>query len=496
MGFKEMIQDELNSSVTENGAIGYKTTKKEIVDFNFKISSYRNKSEEEIEVDFKKVWFENKELAFKYLFFLRDAREGVGERRLFRICLRSLIENDQIVNNINHDFFNLIAEFGRYDDIIALLGINEKTDKLIFKYVKDTLAHDLICKLEGEPVSLLAKWLPSINTSSQETRALAKKIIKGINTTEKKYRKMLSELRAYLDVVEVKCCSNKWEQIKYENVPSYANLKYKEAFVRHDPERRAKYLESLNEGKTTINSKVVFPHDIINKYNKEYDITLENMWKALPNYLDQQDSILVVRDGSGSMTRRIGKSNICVLDVATALSIYFSERCKGPFKDCFITFSARPELINFTGYESLYDKLKLCNSYNECSNTNIEATFDLILQTAIKNKLEQKDLPNLLIISDMEFDQATALFDHEQKTLFDTIKTKFKYYGYNLPKLIFWNVNSRTHTIPITENESGVCLVSGFSPTITKLVLSSDKDPYNIIVKELSKERYKKIILK
>ena len=350
--------------------------------------------------------------------------------------------------------------------------------------------------------TLLFKWLKSENTSSKESRELAKKIRKALNMPSKQYRQLLSKGRKALDIIEVKTCSNRWDEINYETVPSQANLKYKDAFLKHDETRRKEYLESLEKGEAKINSSVLFPHDIVYKYIPnnyslhKKDTALEAMWKGLPDYVKGNGNTLVVRDGSGSMTCNIGKTNISALQVATALSIYFSERCKGEFKDKFITFSSSPEFVDLHNLSSLHDKLRECYRYDDCSNTNIEKTFDLVLKVAVKNNLKQEDIPNLLIISDMEFDNATGYYSYYVKDrLFDIISSKFKAQGYEMPRLIFWNVNSRTNTIPLTQNKNGVILVSGFSPAITKMVLSEQTDPYQALVEQLMSERYKNITL-
>ena len=495
--FIEALEKEMNKSVTENGALGYKTTKHEIVDFNFKVASYRSKTEEEIKADFKKVWGENKELALKYLFYVRDVREGLGERRLFRTCIK------EIVNELDGRVFDWIAEMGRYDDLFIFTGT--KLQRKLIGYITKQLAEDYRNMKESKPISLLSKWMPSVNTSSKETKKLAKIIIsewKKISpqVNEKEYRHMLSELRSYLDVVEKKMCSQKYSEINYETVPSQANLKYKDAFLKHDEARRKEYLESLEKDKAKINSSVLFPHDIVNRYYNGYsikknkDTALEAMWKGLPDYVKGNGNTLVVRDGSGSMTCNVGQTTIRALQVATALSIYFSERCKGGFKDKFITFSSSPEFVDLHNFSSLHDKLRECYRYNDCSNTDIEKTFDLVLKVAVKNNLKQEDIPNLLIISDMEFDSARGYYTNEDK-LFNIISAKFKAQGYEMPRLIFWNVNSRTNTIPLTQNKNGVILVSGFSPAITKMVLSEQTDPYQALVEQLMSERYSKITL-
>ncbi len=488
------IKNELNVSTTENGAKGYLTTNKAIVDFNFKISSYRNKSENNIVVDFKKVYYEDPQLALKYIFYVRDIREGLGERRLFRICIK------EIINQLDTRVFDWIAEYGRYDDLFVFFGT--KLEDQMITYVYNQLINDMNNCINNKSVSLLAKWMPSIKTSSKESMMMAKKFINGFNKfnqedkiTNKDYRKTLSKLRSYIDVIEKKQCANEWDKINYSTVPSIANLKYKDAFMRHDKTRRIAYLESLEIGEVKINSSVTFPHNIVSKYNirDNKDIALEEMWKALPNYVNGNSNTIVVRDGSGSMTWS-SNNGIKAIDIATALAIYFSERCEGAFKDKFITFSSKPELISFEKYKTLQDKLKLCSTYNDCSNTDLKKVFDLILKTAVTNKLTQEEIPTLLIMSDMEFNNA-CIEDPDEK-LFTTIAKTFANYGYKLPKLVFWNICSRTNTIPITQNELGVILVSGYSPAICKMILQEENDPYKALLNILNSDRYKQITLK
>ena len=156
--------------------------------------------------------------------------------------------------------------------------------------------------------------------------------------------------------------------------------------------------------------------------------------------------------------------HVTALDVANALAIYFAERASGEFKDKYITFSKSPQLVDLGKVKTLRDKISIALKHNEIANTNVEAVFDLILNTAIKHNMKQEDVPqNILIISDMEFDEATCCAPSDER-LFTTIGKKYANSGYKLPRLVFWNVNSRTRTIPVTQNENGVALVSGFSP--------------------------------
>ena len=491
MDFMNAMKQTLNNeSITENGAIGYQTTGKELLDLDFAVASLRSMTDEEVVRLFMRAFNEDKLSAMVWLFYARDIRGGLGERRLFRTVLSSL--DPRFVVPI----ISLIPEYGRYDDMWCLLD-NNSTASVVYKIVKEQLSQDLKDMQESKPISLLAKWLPSINASSTKTKEYGKKLCKALRMSEREYRKTLSKLRKYIDVVEVKMSANNWSEINYEAVPSRANLIYEDAFFRNDGKRRREYLLRLKEGKTKINSSVLFPHDIVNKYKREEEKnpTLEALWKSLPNTVNDCDSTIVVADGSGSMTSRIDpSSSTTALDVANALAIYFSERLTGQFKNKYITFSERPQFVDFYDCISLFSKINEALRHNECSNTNIEAVFNLILKTAIRYNMRQDDLPkNILIISDMEFD-ACARDDNgrrfENKRLFKVISQKYEKAGYKLPRLIFWNVNSRTKTIPLTENDCGVALVSGFSTNIAKMVMSSELDPLKCLLEVLNSSRY------
>lgn len=417
MGFmnsmKSTLNEDFNESYTENGALGYRTTGKHLLDLNFKVASLRKADAETIISGFDKAFSEDHIHALKWLFYLRDAREGLGERRSFRIIMSHMANVEPEISKV---LIGLIAEYGRYDDLLSLVGT--ECEKNALEVIKNQLMKDLEAKKANKPVSLLAKWMPSCNATSYKTKENATVVRKYLGFTERQYRKILSELREYIDVVERKMSAKKWGEINYETVPSKANLVYNNAFLKNDEERRREYLDKLEKGEAKINSSTNFPHDIVHSYlkgrsyyrsNIKEDKALEALWKALPDTVQGDGNTLVVRDGSGSMMCSVDpNSSITALEVATALAIYFSERCSGEFKDNFITFSSRPELIDLSACSSLAEKIRRCYAENDCSNTDIEKTFDLILQTAINTNMKQEDMPkNILIISDMEFDQAT-----------------------------------------------------------------------------------------
>ena len=499
MGFYDAIKNELNNEtkLTENGAVGYRTSGKKLLDLNFAVASLRRASETEIVNKFMDAYWENPILAIKWLFYNRDVRQGLGERRTFRIILKHLAsEQTEMIKEL----ILLISEYGRYDDLWCLLDTDLKED--VVSAVHKQLGEDHMNMHDNKSISLLCKWLPSENASSKDTKRYATIIRKGLEMTPRGYRKMLSAMRKYIDVVECKMSAKEWNTINYETVPSRANLIYNNAFLRNDEERRREYLSKLEKGEAKINAGTLYPHDIVHKYMsgggwyqslKSYDATLEGLWKALPDTVKGAENTIVVADGSVSMTCNVGgNTSVTALDVANALAIYFAERASGEFKDKYITFSSRPQLVDFSNAKTLRDKIGIALRHNEVANTNIEATFDLILQTAINNNMSQEDMPkNILIISDMEFDCATSCRSNE--TLFTTIAKKYAAHGYQLPRLVFWNVNSRTGTIPVKENDLGVALVSGFSVNIVNMVMSNKLDPYECLLDVLNTERYQPI---
>lgn len=498
-------------SVTENGAIGYKTSGKALLDLNFSVSSLRKAAKETIEKKFSDAFFENPTYAVKWLFFARDVRGGMGERRIFRICFAWLANTrPEVVKKL----IPLIAEFGRFDDLFYS-GLEGELWNVVVDYIDNQITEDYKNVEAGKPTSLLAKWLPSCNTSSSETRTLAKKIYTALKLSEKEYRKMLSKIRANLKVIEVNASAKNWSAIDYEKVPSMANLKYKNAFLRNDEARRREYLAKLDKGEAKINSSVAFPCDIVHNYILkghgyynynmiQIDSALEAMWKSLPDFVKANDhatSTIVCADDSGSMTDR-ASGNMTILTVAQSLAIYFSEKLTGPYKDKCITFSSRPQYLDFSNCKSLIDKIKVMYSHSEVANTNIEAVYDLILQTAIDNNLKQEDIPaNVLLISDMEFDSMVNFngcsrysyngnYSAKQCALFEQIKQRYEAAGYVMPRTVFWNVGSRTGTVPIQEHKTGTALVSGYSPAIAKMVFSAKTDPYEVLLETLDAERY------
>ena len=513
--FENALKNTLNDvcACTENGACGFKTAGNPLLDINFAVSSLRSKSNTEVEKMFSDAFYFNPLLATKWLFMLRDVRFGLGERRSFRICFKWLANTrPEIVKKL----IPLVAEYGRFDDIIYSGLEGELWDNVV-DIVVNQLEQDVKNMEAGKPVSLMAKWLPSCNTSSRSTVAIARKLIASLGMSEKQYRKTLAKLRAYLKVIEVKMSAKQWSEIDYEAVPSKANCKYNSAFLRNDETRRRAFLDALEKGEAKINSSANFPCDIVHAYTKNShfgwyryrieseDAALEAMWKALPE-VKINGNLICCCDGSGSMTVQVDPhSKMTALDVCNALGIYCSEHLTGPFKNKYITFSNHPQYVDFTNAKSLAEKLNIAYEHDECASTNIEAVMDLMLETSIRNHLKQEDIPDLCIISDMEFNSAIDFgggysywnrpsdYSASKNALFERIRQKWEAAGYKLPRIIFWNVNSRTGTIPLQQNENGVVLCSGFSQTQFKMLMSNKTDPYEVLVEALNVERYQPV---
>lgn len=498
MNFMERLHTMVNENkkMTENGAVGYETTGKALVDLNFAAASLRNMPEAEVVRRFIPAFYEDRILAIKWLFFLRDVRGGMGERRSFRIIVHYLAEREP---GMMGRLAEIVAEYGRYDDLLCFF--DTPLEKTALAVLTKQLREDLENRENAGKVSLCAKWMPGNNTSSKESVRNAAKIQQFMGMTAKEYRQMLVSLRAYTDVTEVYMSGNRWDEIDYTHVASRANLLYRKAFLHRDEVRRKEYLQQVKENQAVIHAGVLMPHEIVAQYMVQSgwrmetgaeDAALEALWKNLPDTVAEAGNVLCVVDGSGSMMCPVGDGNVTALHVSNALGIYFAERMSGAYRNQFITFSANPKYVDLSKCQTLRQKLELALSNNDCSNTNIEATFELILQTAVRNRLQQEELPGtVLIISDMEFDAAVRGCGME--TLYETIGRRFAGYGYRMPKLVFWNVNSRTNVIPVRENEMGVGLVSGFSVQVCRMVLSNELDPFGCLKKMLDGERYRKV---
>ena len=488
MKFSTALKNESRKTYTENGATAYNTTGDALLDFFGSAGSLRSADESRITRLFADAYKENPLLATKALFYVRDVREGLGERRTFRVLLNYLanMHPEALRNNIKY-----IGEYGRYDDLYSFVGT--KLESAMWKYVRQQLMEDESNMRAGKSVSLLAKWLKTPDSSSHETRRLGALTAYKLKVSIPTYKKRLRKLRRYIDVTEVRMSANEWRGIKYENVPSRAMKLYKNAFNKHDGTRFSRYLNAVESGTSKINSSTLYPYDILEEYFKDSywhlavrdtDRVLEAQWKALPNYLSEPANAIVVADTSGSMYGR-------PLASAVGLAIYFAERNTGAYHNMWMNFSGNPTVQRLRG-ETLHDKLVGIDYSNWGNSTNLEAVFDLILNIAKRNHVSSDEMvKSIIVISDMEINHCSGSW-----SFYDEMRKRYKNAGYNIPNVVFWNVDSRNDVFHADKNRKGVQLCSGQSASTFKALMASiGMTPIEMMVKVLNSERYKNITM-
>ena len=481
----DFLKKEANLKYTENGALTHATSESFCLDLFFGAGAMRGTEENEIGKAVIRAYAEDPVKTLKIIFFARDARGGLGERRFFRTAVKTLayIAPEAVNRNIP-----LFAEYGRLDDLLVLLHTN--CEKTAIEEISKILYADIAAMKNGEKVSLIAKWLPSVNTSSNTARMQGKYLCKKLGMSEKEYRKTLSALRRYCDILENRLRERDYT-FDYEKQPSRALFMYRAAFWRNDNERYNEYIEKVAKGHADINTSGLYPYDIVRKclgnVTDEYErMTLDETWKNLPVHVAGGNALAVI-DGSGSMTWAPSGS-VRPIDAALSLGMYFAEHNTGKFADHFITFSHKPRLVEIKGRD-IVEKTKFCASFNEVANTDLEAVFTLILKTAVKNDVAQKDMPErLYIISDMEFDGCVV--GGNDDTLFNGMRKLYKKYGYDLPQVVFWNVNARQTNMPVTRSQTGAALVSGFTPALFDMLCGDDISPEKVMNDILQSDRY------
>lgn len=490
----EYLKQQSNHTWTENGAVTLESSGSACLDFFAVAGALRCAEISEIQVLFLRAYTEDPDLAMKLLFYLRDVRGGLGERRVFRALLGWLAycRPNSVIKNVQY-----IPEFGRYDDWICLLGT--PSEKEMLACLREQLARDSGALARGESVSLLAKWLPSVNASCSETVKRAKVLASVLGMSEAEYRKTLTALRARIRLLE-NSLRKKDYSFDYAKQPSRALRKYRKAFMRRDSKRYFEFLSNVESGKASLHADQVSAYELVEPYlsvegdeqsfmkpiSPEEERFLNATWAALPDFGGHENALAVI-DTSGSM---YWGGRPLPAAVALSLGLYFAEHNTGCFQNCFIEFSERPQLIELKG-STFADKLRYACTFNEIGNTNLEAVFDLILNTAVKNRVPQRELPSkLIIISDMEFDCCVA---DASLSNFENAQKKYARHGYRLPEIVFWNVASRNRQQPVCQNEQGVILVSGATPRIFSMVASNKMSPYAFMQEVLGSARYAKI---
>ena len=492
--FIDALEDMFNYKFTENMGIAMKSTGSKVYDLFALGAAYRTRSDKDCILLFKNAFEEDPNLALKALFYIRDCRGGQGERRFFRVCYKWLAKEYPMAAEKNLQY---IPEMGRWDDLFYLLDTSIRVNVLHF--IKRQLTLDMEDCLDNKAISLLAKWMPSENTHSKATREKAKMVRDYLHMTPRDYRRMLSKLRAHLNVLERLMSANEWDKIEFDKIPSKAGLIYRNAFARRD--MIAKKYEAFAKDKTTkVNADTLYPYEIVEKVSHYNDFwggcrfrgteteraMLNKYWENQKDYLNGANvSMMCVVDTSGSMWGR-------PLDVACSLGLYCAERMTGPFANKYISFSRNPRLVKTEGIDFV-DKVERIYNTNLCENTDLAKVFDLLLNTVRYIKVRAEDLPKtLVVISDMEIDYMSSWDSDTAVTEMDKIREKWDHYGLELPKLVYWNVNARNNTI--LDKGPNVSFVSGCSPVIFEQVLTG-KTGFELMMEVLMKDRYKWIMV-
>ena len=450
------------TATTANGAVTNASSLNKNVDLFFLAGASRGK---DITSTFVGAFVEDPEVAVRILSWARDARGGAGERETFRKLFGYLLKNETAIAS---RVLVKAPELGRWDDVLIAFGTPIEREALRMIAFALNEVKDGLC----------AKWMPRQGAEANKIRSYMK-------LTPKQYRKLLVGLS---NTVEQKMCAQDWTGIVYPHVPSVAAGRYQKAFLKHDPAGYAKYKEKLVSGEAKINASVAYPYDVIRSLRNGDKVVANAQWDALPNYLEGSDeNILPVVDVSGSMEFQVSGS-VTALDVSISLGLYVSERMGGVFKDQFVTFSTQPEMLHLKG--NLQQRYDAMARSNWAMSTDIHAVFKLILTSAKKHKVAQKEMPTkILILSDMEFNQ--CVHNGTSVSAMSMIEKGYEAAGYKVPQVVFWNLKGRAGNSPVTYNQSGTALVSGFSPSIVKSVLGGEEmTPISIMLKTVMVQRY------
>ncbi len=495
MGYLDNLKTEANYTRTLNGAKTHGSTGNACLDFFAVAGGMRYRRPADQINLFERAYIETPDLAMKLLFHLRDIRGGMGERKLFRTLLRHVAFTWPESARKNAAY---IAEFGRWDDLLCLL--KTPAEKEAVKVIQKQLTEDkaaLERRQAGEEdahISLLAKWLPSDNASSPRTRKTAARLINALGMKQKEYRTLVTALRARIGLVERSLTAKRPEKINYEAVPAQAMLKYRTAFMKTDSDRFTEYLLGVDSGEKQMHAETLFPYEVLRPFFAGFPFVnfpagtdvLDQLWKLLPGAVGDANAISVV-DTSGSMYCRWDKESPVPALISQAMGIYCAERCKGIFHNHLITFESDPHLVEIHGV-SLRDKLRYLSTLPWGGSTNLEAVFNLILKTAVKYNAAQEELPRVIyIFSDMEFNYC---MDNADKTVYENARELFESFGYQMPAVVFHNVNSWQMQTPVTAHTRGTALSSGAATHTMSYKFDGNITPMAHMLRVLGSKRY------
>ncbi len=409
---------------------------------------------------------------------------------------------------------------------------------------RQTNAQNLIEKLrtfgitlsENAPESLgktnlIGKWLASEDSKWNKSlvRSLAKKVCHALNPEIKSkdiwpfYRRVCSVLRMPLDLVETALASKHVETINYNTVPGQAmrrhggacgnaeclgkesKCKKCKAFIRQDQERFQAFLNQLREQRTKpaaeitvkVNSRTLHPHEVTKGYKAVCDARtvlppplldemLEAMWLSIKSRINGEalGRMLPMLDASGSM-------NGLPFEAGAALALLIATTIPedNEFHRRIISFTDLPEFHTVKG-DTLRDQIASLSTMRVGYSTQFRLALELILNTAVRLKLPQEVLPDvILVLTDGQWDA----FDKSYKTGISNAAELFRQAGYIMPRMVLWNLH-QTNTYPTTIGDGRCTLVSGFSPEILNCILNGENfSPSSAMLNVLNQDRYSKL---
>lgn len=456
---------------TANGSPAYRTTKSACLDLFAMIGAARRHPAQAVQL-FEKAYNQEPALALRVLLWARDVRGGAGERQVFRNILHWLERRaPHVVVQLIES--GVIPEVGRWDDMLHLR--RPQSTSALAAQVEAALAR-------GD--RLAAKWMP-------RQGPVAAALAAALGLTQAQWRRRLVALS---DTVEQRLCS-KTGPVTYAHVPSVAMARYQQCFMARDRSAFSAYLQAVTDGRERMHAHAVLPHDIL-KAARLNDEAATVQWAALPRPA-LADDVLVMCDVSGSMHVHLS-GNTTALDVAVSLSLLLAESVRGVFARKVLTFSASPQWHTIQEGSLMARYNALCGA-DWGMNTNLEAAYDQILALAIRHANEPDfKLPStLLVLSDMEFDAAVSSTGgrrRNMRTLLERARDKFSKAGFELPRIVFWNLNARKGTLPAADlSDTGVALVSGYSARIAGTVLAGEAaslTPEALMREAVSASRY------
>lgn len=468
---------------TENGAEVKDTTGSAVLDMYASMGSMRSRMDYELQLKFRHAYMEDPLNAIRCLFYIRDVRCGLGERRAFRVLLGYAANKypEAIRKNLE-----LIPLYGRFDDLYALMGTPVERD--MWRFVGRVLKMDKENMEKGLPCSLLAKWLKKADSSNENTRKLGIYTAKCLGMSVYDYKRLCVKLRRHIGVVEQMMSEGKWSEINYSSVPSRAMMVYRNAFQKHDDKNFSLYLKAVKKGEEVINSSTLYPYDIVEKilFHSEKSPVLEAQWRSLPNYVKEGTNALVLADVSSLMGSSLGGRPLAT---AVGMGIYFAERNVGVFHNRMMTFSKTPEFVYLEG-KSLYGKVKsFCNISQEGS-VDLESAFEKILDVAVNTNTPPNEMfKTLIVISNMEVNQCTV--DYPEENFYQSMKLQYEKAGYSIPNVIFWNVNSMRDLFLADKDCPGVQFIAGQSTSCFKHLMNSlGRTPMEEMNMKLGSNRY------